>query len=145
MQNKVDESNALLIKERENAKKAIEEAPPVVKEIQVIVEDTQKIESLTLEVESLKVRKFGFTTFNLCWATPISIMLLFLHKMLLKVKYCREYVLQRIQLVTFFEWLMNSYASFTTFHWLIGTKFHNIVESLASIPKYHTNSIKLKV
>ncbi|KAL2661502.1 hypothetical protein AAZX31_03G228400 [Glycine max] len=54
MQNKVDESNALLIKERENAKKAIEEAPPVVKEIQVIVEDTQKIESLTLEVESLK-------------------------------------------------------------------------------------------
>ncbi|KAK7397333.1 hypothetical protein VNO78_18501 [Psophocarpus tetragonolobus] len=54
MQNKVDETTALLIKERENAKKAIEETPPVIKEIQVIVEDTQKIESLTVEVENLK-------------------------------------------------------------------------------------------
>ncbi|KAG2395262.1 Myosin-11 Myosin XI [Vigna angularis] len=54
MQNKFDETNALLIKEREAAKKAIDEAPPVVKETQVIVEDTQKIESLTVEIESLK-------------------------------------------------------------------------------------------
>ncbi|TKY52109.1 Myosin-11 protein [Spatholobus suberectus] len=54
MQSKVDETNALLIKERENAKKAVEEAPPVIKETQVIVEDTQKIETLTAEVESLK-------------------------------------------------------------------------------------------
>ncbi|KAL9320396.1 hypothetical protein ACSQ67_012235 [Phaseolus vulgaris] len=53
-QNKVDETNALLIKEREAARKAIEEAPPVVQETQVIVEDTQKIESLSLEIESLK-------------------------------------------------------------------------------------------
>ncbi|KAK7332844.1 hypothetical protein VNO80_29600 [Phaseolus coccineus] len=53
-QNKVDETNALLIKEREAARKAIEEAPPVVQETQVIVEDTQKIESLTVEIESLK-------------------------------------------------------------------------------------------
>ncbi|KAA8534623.1 hypothetical protein F0562_032118 [Nyssa sinensis] len=54
MQNKVDETNALLVKEREAAKKAIEEAPPVIKETPVIVEDTKKIESLTAEVESLK-------------------------------------------------------------------------------------------
>ncbi|KAK4273572.1 hypothetical protein QN277_021949 [Acacia crassicarpa] len=55
MQAKVDETNALLVKERENVKKAIEEAPPVtIQETQVIVEDTQKIESLTAEVESLK-------------------------------------------------------------------------------------------
>ncbi|WVY94150.1 hypothetical protein V8G54_033238 [Vigna mungo] len=53
-QNKFDETNALLIKEREAAKKAIDEAPPVVKETQVIVEDTQKIESLTVEIEILK-------------------------------------------------------------------------------------------
>ncbi|KAJ1409369.1 P-loop containing nucleoside triphosphate hydrolase [Sesbania bispinosa] len=54
MQSKVDEANALLIKERESAKKVIEEAPPVVKETQVIVEDTQKIEALRMEVENLK-------------------------------------------------------------------------------------------
>ncbi|KAJ1385112.1 P-loop containing nucleoside triphosphate hydrolase [Sesbania bispinosa] len=55
MQGKVDEANAVLVKERENAKKAVEETPPVIKETQVIVEDTQKIESLTAEVENLKV------------------------------------------------------------------------------------------
>ncbi|XP_010553755.1 PREDICTED: myosin-11 [Tarenaya hassleriana] len=54
MRKKVDETNALLVKEREAAKKAIEEAPPVVKETQVLVEDTKKIESLTEEVEGLK-------------------------------------------------------------------------------------------
>ncbi|XP_057439528.1 myosin-11-like [Lotus japonicus] len=54
MQSRVDETNALLVKERENAKKAIEEAPAVVQETKVIVEDTQKIEALTAEVESLK-------------------------------------------------------------------------------------------
>ncbi|KAG4395454.1 hypothetical protein GLYMA_20G226600v4 [Glycine max] len=54
MQNKFEETNALLIKERENVKKVVEEAPPVIKETQVIVEDTQKIETLTAEVESLK-------------------------------------------------------------------------------------------
>ncbi|KAI4350068.1 hypothetical protein L6164_010593 [Bauhinia variegata] len=54
MQGKLDESNALLIKERENAKKIVEEAPPVIQETQVLVEDTQKIESLTAEVENLK-------------------------------------------------------------------------------------------
>lgn len=54
MQTKVDETNALLVKEREAARKAIEEAPPVIKETQVIVEDTKKVESLTAEVESFK-------------------------------------------------------------------------------------------
>ncbi|KAF5454727.1 hypothetical protein F2P56_024373 [Juglans regia] len=54
LRNKVDESNALLVKEREFAKQAIEEAPPVIKETQVLVEDTQKIDSLTAEVQSLK-------------------------------------------------------------------------------------------
>ncbi|CAA0814367.1 Myosin-11 [Striga hermonthica] len=54
MQKKVDETNALLIKEREAAKKAIEEAPPVVKETPVYIEDTKKIESLTEEIDKLK-------------------------------------------------------------------------------------------
>lgn len=55
MRKKVEETNVLLVKEREAAKKAIEEAPPVVTETQVVVEDTQKIESLTEQVEGLKV------------------------------------------------------------------------------------------
>ncbi|KAL6968220.1 hypothetical protein U1Q18_034022 [Sarracenia purpurea var. burkii] len=55
MQNKVDETNALLIKEREAAQKAIEEASSVVKETPVLVQDTQKIETLTTEVEELKL------------------------------------------------------------------------------------------
>ncbi|KAL0299089.1 UNVERIFIED_CONTAM: Myosin-11 [Sesamum radiatum] len=54
MQKKVDETNALLVKEREAAKKAIEEAPPVIKETPVYVEDTKKLESLKEEVDSLK-------------------------------------------------------------------------------------------
>uniref|UniRef100_A0A7N0U1A4 Uncharacterized protein n=1 Tax=Kalanchoe fedtschenkoi TaxID=63787 RepID=A0A7N0U1A4_KALFE len=54
MQAKLDEANALIVKEREAAKRLIEEAPPVVKETQVIVEDTKRIDSLTAEVESLK-------------------------------------------------------------------------------------------
>lgn len=54
-QNKVDETNAMLVKEREAARKAIEEAPPVIKETTVLVQDTEKIDSLTAEVEHLKV------------------------------------------------------------------------------------------
>ncbi|XP_047173231.1 myosin-9-like isoform X2 [Vigna umbellata] len=54
LQIKYEETNALLIKERENVKKVVEEEPPVIKETQVIVEDTQKIETLTAEIESLK-------------------------------------------------------------------------------------------
>ncbi|WOK92378.1 myosin-11-like isoform X1 [Canna indica] len=54
LQCKVDETAATLVKEREAAKKAIEEAPPVIKEITVLVQDTEKIDSLTSEMESLK-------------------------------------------------------------------------------------------
>ncbi|KAK4482320.1 hypothetical protein RD792_009473 [Penstemon davidsonii] len=54
MQSKVDETNALLLKEREVAQKAIEEASSIVKETPVPVEDTEKIEALTAKVEKLK-------------------------------------------------------------------------------------------
>ncbi|VVA97033.1 unnamed protein product [Arabis nemorensis] len=53
----VHETNACLVKKRETAKKAAEEAPPVIKETQVLVEDTKKIESMTEELEC-KVKKF---------------------------------------------------------------------------------------
>ncbi|TVU11936.1 hypothetical protein EJB05_45547 [Eragrostis curvula] len=53
LQAKLDEANAMLVKERE-AVKTIEEAPPVVKETQVVVQDTEKIDSLTAEVQELK-------------------------------------------------------------------------------------------
>jgi len=58
MKIKIEEANALIVKEREAAKNAINEAPPVIKETQVLVEDTKKIDSLTDEVENLKVRSF---------------------------------------------------------------------------------------
>nr|CAD1824242.1 unnamed protein product [Ananas comosus var. bracteatus] len=54
MQLQVEEANAIVVKEREAARKAIEEAPPVIKETPVLVEDTEKINSLTAEVEQLK-------------------------------------------------------------------------------------------
>ncbi|OWM76595.1 hypothetical protein CDL15_Pgr005560 [Punica granatum] len=54
MQLEVEGANSMVIKEREAARKAIEEAPPVAKETTVIVEDTKKIDSLTAEVERLK-------------------------------------------------------------------------------------------
>ena len=55
MQSKLDETNELLVNEREAARKAIEEAPPVIKETPVVVQDTEKIDSLTAEVQQLKV------------------------------------------------------------------------------------------
>lgn len=55
MQIQVEEANARVIKEREAARKAIQDAPPVIKETPVIIQDTEKIDSLTAEVESLKV------------------------------------------------------------------------------------------
>ena len=55
MQVQVEEANSMIIKEREAARKAIEEAPPVIKETSVIIQDTQRVESLTAEVERLKV------------------------------------------------------------------------------------------
>ncbi|CAA0835013.1 Myosin family protein with Dil domain [Striga hermonthica] len=54
MQIQVEEANARVIKEREAARKAIEEAPPVIKETPIMVQDTSKIDTLTAEVESLK-------------------------------------------------------------------------------------------
>ncbi|KAM0932706.1 putative myosin ATPase [Dioscorea sansibarensis] len=54
LQVQVEEANSLLIKEREAARKAIEDAPPVIKETPVLVQDTEKIVSLTAEVEQLK-------------------------------------------------------------------------------------------
>ncbi|KAK6120385.1 hypothetical protein DH2020_045865 [Rehmannia glutinosa] len=54
MQIQVEEANARVVKEREAARKAIEEAPPVIKETPVMVQDTEKIDALTAEVESLK-------------------------------------------------------------------------------------------
>ncbi|KAF3439646.1 hypothetical protein FNV43_RR17924 [Rhamnella rubrinervis] len=54
MQIQVEEANARVIKEREAARKAIQDAPPVIKETPVIIQDTEKIDSLTAEVESLK-------------------------------------------------------------------------------------------
>ncbi|KAH7572097.1 hypothetical protein JRO89_XS04G0200500 [Xanthoceras sorbifolium] len=56
MQLQVEEANSRVIKEREAARKAIEEAPPVIKETPVIIQDTEKLEALTAEVESLKVQ-----------------------------------------------------------------------------------------
>ncbi|CAH1430894.1 unnamed protein product [Lactuca virosa] len=56
MQKKLDEANALAVKEREAAKKAIDEAPAVVEEKEIVIEDTKKIESLTAEVDELKAK-----------------------------------------------------------------------------------------
>ena len=61
MRLQVEEANAAVIREREAARKAIEEAPPVIKETPVLVEDTEKINSLTSEVEALKVCFFFLT------------------------------------------------------------------------------------
>lgn len=58
MQRQVEEAKAAVLKEREAARKAIEEAPPVVKETLIHVEDTAKVNSLTAEVDQLKV--FGY-------------------------------------------------------------------------------------
>lgn len=55
LQKQLEEAHASILKEREAARKAIEEAPPVIKETPVMVEDTEKINMLTAEVESLKV------------------------------------------------------------------------------------------
>ncbi|KAF1887475.1 hypothetical protein Lal_00040529 [Lupinus albus] len=54
MQKQVEEANGRVIKEREAAQKAIEEAPPVIMETPVIIQDTEKINSLMDEINSLK-------------------------------------------------------------------------------------------
>lgn len=55
MQLQVEQANLLVTKEREAARKVIEEAPPVIKETPVIIQDTEKVDFLTIEVERLKV------------------------------------------------------------------------------------------
>ncbi|XP_042517474.1 myosin-9-like [Macadamia integrifolia] len=77
MQIKVDETNALLVVERENARKAIEEAPPVIKETPVVVQDTEKIDSLTAEVENLKVVRFSHSKDAFSLIIKTSIVLVF--------------------------------------------------------------------
>ncbi|GMH17584.1 hypothetical protein Nepgr_019425 [Nepenthes gracilis] len=54
LQLQLDEAKLMVIKEREAARKAIEEAPPVIKETPIIIEDTEKITSLTAELERVK-------------------------------------------------------------------------------------------
>lgn len=62
MQRRVDETNNLLVKEREAAQKAVVEAATaaasVVKETTVTIEDTEKIDTLMEEVDNLKVDFF---------------------------------------------------------------------------------------
>uniref|UniRef100_A0A803M7T1 Myosin XI n=1 Tax=Chenopodium quinoa TaxID=63459 RepID=A0A803M7T1_CHEQI len=55
MQRRNDETNELLVKEREASQKAVIEAASVVKETPVTVEDTEKIETLIAEINYLKV------------------------------------------------------------------------------------------
>lgn len=55
MQLQVEEAKSMVIKEREAARKAIEEAPPVIKETPVIIQDAEKINALNAEVDKLKV------------------------------------------------------------------------------------------
>ncbi|CAK7356900.1 unnamed protein product [Dovyalis caffra] len=54
MQVQVEEVKSMAVKEREAARKAIEEAPPVIKETPVMVQDTEKVNSLSAEVEKLR-------------------------------------------------------------------------------------------
>ncbi|CAL1399770.1 unnamed protein product [Linum trigynum] len=54
MQSQVEEAKALVVKEREAARKAIREAPPAIKETPVVVEDTEKVRSFTARVEMLE-------------------------------------------------------------------------------------------
>ncbi|XP_075508017.1 myosin-9-like isoform X1 [Primulina tabacum] len=53
-QSKLNETSALLLKEREAAQRAIEEASSIVIETPIPVEDTAKIEAITAEMEQLK-------------------------------------------------------------------------------------------
>ncbi|GMP62460.1 hypothetical protein CsSME_00024560 [Camellia sinensis var. sinensis] len=52
MQGKLDEAHAAIIHEKEEAKIAIEQAPPVIREVPVV--DNSKVEELTLQNEELK-------------------------------------------------------------------------------------------
>ena len=60
MKRQVEEAQSLVAKEREAARKAIEEMPPVIKEAPVLVHDTEKIDALTAEVENLRVKSLNY-------------------------------------------------------------------------------------
>lgn len=68
MQEKLDEANMAVIKEKEAARIAIETAPPVVKEVPVV--DNTKLELLTNRNKELEVRKF--TKVHLLRLSPIK-------------------------------------------------------------------------
>ena len=53
MQGELDEAHAAIIREKEAANIAIEQAPPVIKEVPVV--DNSKVEELTLQNEELEV------------------------------------------------------------------------------------------
>ena len=53
MQGQLDEAHVAIIREKEAAKLAIEQAPPVIKEVPVV--DNSKVEELTLHNEKLEV------------------------------------------------------------------------------------------
>lgn len=93
MQKKLDEANATIIKEKEAARKAIEEAPPVVQEKEVIVEDTKRIESLTAEIKNLKVVYSDKVFPYFIWAyisCEMSILVLKMLYFLLHYRLCRR-------------------------------------------------------
>ncbi|GMH18090.1 hypothetical protein Nepgr_019931 [Nepenthes gracilis] len=54
MQMQVEEANSCITKERDAARRAVEEAPPVIKEVPVMVQDNEKIDSLMTDLENLK-------------------------------------------------------------------------------------------
>ncbi|XP_042392478.1 myosin-17-like isoform X2 [Zingiber officinale] len=54
VQLQLEEAKSMLTRERDAARKAIEEAPPVIKETTILVQDMEKINSLTAQVEQLK-------------------------------------------------------------------------------------------
>lgn len=66
MKIQVGEANGRALKEREAARKAIEEAPPVIKETPVMVQDTAKIDALTAEIDIMKVRTYCVTRTITC-------------------------------------------------------------------------------
>ncbi|KAI4387355.1 hypothetical protein MLD38_005194 [Melastoma candidum] len=56
MRLEVEQVNSMVMKEREAARKAIEDATPLIKEAPMIVLDTQRINSLTVELEKFKAK-----------------------------------------------------------------------------------------
>lgn len=55
LQEQLDEANAAIIREKEAAKLAIEQAPPVIKEVPII--DNSKVEQLSEQNDKLQVTK----------------------------------------------------------------------------------------